>query len=774
MAAGFQVEVHSTDQEKESETSSRQEDTGRAAQEEGIDLELGEARLIAVDLKAKEDRRAARQQLTESCSLDDVSASFQAEVEQADLEGRPVASALSGLFTALRESKDSQISFEFVREYLSLAADNPSAQIAGLKLLASRTDINVPPAFIRQMINNSNPKVSAAAISLLANSESELSFDQALEFVSNEENPFTTTDMRQAYQFAQQLFGGSEPSQEAARTEQLAAVISLIADRSDIPLPDNLFERIDSLRPRPSVSRIAGLEMGIGRTPLFFNPRGKENTEFEAAVLTLIESREPPGSLDYLREHYLTPDKPGASVALEIIKNSENLFAQYGLEQMLEDRNHWLDRHPRHPGFAGAEAWNDDRFGSLLAQKIFQAEGNTISQEMLESIKMPILNRLYDLSNSDPLLIEHLRKHHPQPHLLLARAIAQEIVDERKELVDSNREIFGPDTRMLMLFHEEPRFFENVSQRFVEEFGVDLIGTYKGSNDPSLTEVRKRQALGEIKKMAADLQNHNLIYAFMHGGPHHIALTNFQAGSEVSDDLERPGAISYRELALALVDGQSELEGQVDLSHMTIVLDACRQHEFAENLRDEIISLANERKLELKGLPLVVSASQRNAYGFSSSMSDSVLMRAIETVDREDGKPFTIEHLMEADSYLNSRIRFTNELDSNGRPPNDYHIGEDLGIFSPNLTSLGNLNSLVEAIAAAEGREINLQQLEEMAETFQRAIDSYLGLFREAVEQKQQEHGELELELKLPRAREYFQGLEVGATERGNDDRRES
>jgi hypothetical protein len=139
-------------------------------------------------------------------------------------------------------------------------------------------------------------------------------------------------------------------------------------------------------------------------------------------------------------------------------------------------------------------------------------------------------------------------------------------------------------------------------------------------------------------------------------------------------------AVSPAEFAKALVTPQLEQE-QINLSHISILFEACQQYTVATGLQDEILDLAREHDKEVVGLPAMVTISQSHMIGQVSEIIQTSEVREydpryrgyvvrqvenshikgrlqinLESVLDEDAERITLHDILKAQEFIGERL----------------------------------------------------------------------------------------------------------------------
>ncbi|RLE38497.1 hypothetical protein DRJ17_03790 [Candidatus Woesearchaeota archaeon] len=216
------------------------------------------------------------------------------------------------------------------------------------------------------------------------------------------------------------------------------------------------------------------------------------------------------------------------------------------------------------------------------------------------------------------------------------REVIDYIIQGRKNI--ANIELASKNTNAVIITHDEKwygidRFDNNEIKRFLIKAGVieAKIENFKGVKD-------KTSALDAIRS----IDTPTFIYLSGHGGPHHFWLTSGRLGEEYSDDLKRDDAISYTELAEALMSIQ---EQGYEIKNVRMVIDSCYSYDFASMVYKEL------RSRGARSFPIIITSTNREQVGYSISpeekakfgISSSQLMYGLVNARRFKKGPLIID-----------------------------------------------------------------------------------------------------------------------------------
>lgn len=284
----------------------------------------------------------------------------------------------------------------------------------------------------------------------------------------------------------------------------------------------------------------------------------------------------------------------------------------------------------------------------------------------------------------------------------LAKGLSQFVRDEQNKLVQDKRIIMGPGVRFTTFAHEESRFDLEAPEEWAKRYQMEYLGAAKGQNDIFESMLEKEGFLENVSSIAGDSTKTATIYVGAHGGPNHFYLEDGTIDRALSEDMNKPFAVSYVELAKTMVEAQlSRGKEAIDLSHCNILLDACIQHDFICGFREEVHRLADEQEVDVQGLPLMVSASQAGQPGFATPFT--IYREELQRQMPQDGSPLTVEHLLATDRALNDRYKDVLELPAaEQRLPRH---GEDPALFSPHVAPTHRIHRILKELLAPDSEE---------------------------------------------------------------------
>ena len=207
------------------------------------------------------------------------------------------------------------------------------------------------------------------------------------------------------------------------------------------------------------------------------------------------------------------------------------------------------------------------------------------------------------------------------------------IIQQRERF--ANHVILDENTYYIPVTHEEGHFENGKMVQLARDSGVKEIAdpNLKGNKDIEKTKQVKEKFLGFVK--GSKEKGKTTIHFNNHGGPEHQWLSSGQVGSETSNNMDKPGAISYIEFGNALLE-------RGDLNDVTIIIDSCYSNDFKDKL------YAYLYKKNTAKMPIIITETNRGQVGYGSS-TGSVFGNALkETIQK--GKPLTGANIYKVES----------------------------------------------------------------------------------------------------------------------------
>ncbi len=226
--------------------------------------------------------------------------------------------------------------------------------------------------------------------------------------------------------------------------------------------------------------------------------------------------------------------------------------------------------------------------------------------------------------------------------------VTPESIQEVTDFILEQREIFAEhvildeNTYYIPIVHEEEMFENSRMIALARDARVQNIAAedLKGSTDITETEEVKNRFLGFVRESGD--QGRTTIHFNNHGGPNHQWLTSGQVGTEVSDEMRDPRAISYVELGDALAQ-------RGNLGEVTIMIDSCYSNDFKNYL---YAYLHDNGATEM---PVIITETNRGNVGWMETF-----IPALEN-SHEVGSPLTGADIyeVETETFLQQDLSVT-------------------------------------------------------------------------------------------------------------------
>ena len=340
-------------------------------------------------------------------------------------------------------------------------------------------------------------------------------------------------------------------------------------------------------------------------------------------------------SLDFLMSHLNLDGKPRLTprAAARLIMSQEKLREEFknallmeqgtifGLVSVSLELNGILLKENFEQLYA--EALMEKLYAEAPVEKLTEPEpGLKVSAEQ---IKMPLLHFLQ-------LHRDHLAALDPQAQVQWAQramALIRKKTQEKAEKVT----ILGPGRRLVAAFHKGDDFPVKSMVKLAEYFGAVVDVSKDAFKGTGFWKVKRRylKAITELSATSVPAT----VWHFGHGSHDSFYFSDLVA-------------VSYREFARALVDGQTGRR-EIDLSHLVIVFDACLQYDLVSRLLTEALEdAAVEKGMKVASLPTIITAANKGNPDLSFLFYD-----AINKVKPSRGEPLLLKHILLADQYLN-------------------------------------------------------------------------------------------------------------------------
>ncbi|MFA6636558.1 MAG: tetratricopeptide repeat protein [Candidatus Omnitrophota bacterium] len=163
-----------------------------------------------------------------------------------------------------------------------------------------------------------------------------------------------------------------------------------------------------------------------------------------------------------------------------------------------------------------------------------------------------------------------------------------------------DEEVYSDKRKAINICHEEKNCNPDILEAIQKGRVLGKPMSFKGADQKEAIKEKIRTTEGPLT-----------IWFNGHGGPNHLWLSSGQIGSEESENVQHPFAISYKELASWLKDRGS-------LGEVVLLLDSCYSYDFT-------LQLLNEIKIQkAEGLPIVISAANMGRIAGMNTFLDGV------------------------------------------------------------------------------------------------------------------------------------------------------
>lgn len=335
----------------------------------------------------------------------------------------------------------------------------------------------------------------------------------------------------------------------------------------------------------------------------------------------------------------------------------------------------------------GAEIHAGDTLVTLLLN-FAQKNKLSFSKETLSQNRMGLLHTLQDIDRQHPQYLSQLASVSESHLSQFVLCLAEELQGERDR--QSQRVVIDSRTRVHALCNCEDHFSAPDLLRFFSRFQTKDITVHKADS----TNTHKEAFLNGVTECAAKDERPAVVWFNVHGQPEFLQLrTGFRTEE----------TITTKELAASLLKGSGS---EVNLSHLTVVLDSCFSWNFGQNLIRELMTGAEKQGKTIQGLPLIISAAQRGMVAWSSTEGQSHLTKALQMTLPQSPEELGVSDFLKADALSSKEALQLLKSGAVDRQMKSFLPGQDNALFSRELTSLDEILGKVQQRMAKKGIEI--------------------------------------------------------------------
>lgn len=297
----------------------------------------------------------------------------------------------------------------------------------------------------------------------------------------------------------------------------------------------------------------------------------------------------------------------------------------------------------------------------------FRASGATSS--MLFNTATPMFTipaeafkRIFYSENFQQLLREHFVGKTYMNAFSFAQALYQNIQLAGKDLTDEHisafakvmieqieqvkdRELFGPNTQLILFTHEEDRFDNGdiIEDIYLRAGGrkENILASEKGIEMKDGKNLVKERVLAAIRNTKGPVT----ILFSGHGSPEHWAFARNSADNLIRSGENLPNTIHYKELGDALA-------ASGNIRNINLIGCTCFSYDYIRNLFDYL-----EKEKGIADKPHVaISEANKSKFGWGGSDKlDDTLLTALYD-ESEEGQPITVENFFRAEGHSWEKI----------------------------------------------------------------------------------------------------------------------
>ncbi len=213
------------------------------------------------------------------------------------------------------------------------------------------------------------------------------------------------------------------------------------------------------------------------------------------------------------------------------------------------------------------------------------------------------------------------------------------IAEEREKV--SDRELFGPHTKLILFAHEEERFnTDEITRKLWKRCGgkeEDVIANEKGIRMEGKINKKKEQILQAIR----GIKGPTTILFNGHGSPENWAFAFNTADNLNRSLIPSPTTINYKELGDALI-------ASGHIADVNLIGDTCFAYDYLMNL---FIYLESKGVKEKPYVSISAANKKKLGQGGKGEALDSRLLTAFHKVSK-DNEPTTVGHFFKTEGLL--------------------------------------------------------------------------------------------------------------------------
>ncbi len=283
----------------------------------------------------------------------------------------------------------------------------------------------------------------------------------------------------------------------------------------------------------------------------------------------------------------------------------------------------------------------EGRLAMALSRQLYPKNTSDTQDISSPNHAAALLHLLQRIDQAFPGYLETVHGANPEYFNEIARGLSAVIKRERDVLLE--QELVTAQGHGIMALHFESQFSPTTHAKILEDLGATEICKIKAGNLPDgshgvdakpaipipdsqfsreyraeldsfRSSTPRETYLEELSRRSKDNSRPLLVIHSMHGGPDHSWFYHGAPGKDDSNDLSTPRAISHQDIADTLFHAADLSKGTLNLGHVVVILEACRQYTVAQDALARIEELAHRAGVEIVANPMFVSISQPFMY----------------------------------------------------------------------------------------------------------------------------------------------------------------